>query len=216
MKQKIQFIPLLLFIAFSAMAQQHSEPVDFSAIAPGRLLLSGGTNIQLRERPITAIVLGIERPFAPFRNLSVQINALVRNDLDQQYEGAIRPGSFEIGVCLKNFLHGRLSGYRSGIYVGPDLRISSRKYVLAPVDFSFPPNPTRTLIYTQGITLRALLNTGWQYRFNRGVIEISLPIGIEHNRADEPTSTQGFFINNPYQGNAITLLPTITIGYVIY
>lgn len=213
MKQKIPVLLIFLSIASCAMAQRTKKLMDDSEISPGKWLLFTGMNTQLGEIRIPTVFFGVDLPVGPYKSIGLQLGTLMRSDLNRFQEIAIRPGSFEIAGCLKFFLHGKLSGHRSGVYLGPDFRVSRRNYVFSATDFNFPPNPNRPTFQTKGATLRALLNSGWQFRHNQVLVETSLPIGIEMNTTNLPF-VQGQFFYDQYAGRKLVILPTISIGYV--
>ena len=107
----------------------------------------------------------------------------------------VRQGSYEIGLFSKFYLHGRLSGRRSHLYYGPQLRFGVRKMTYVntfssnAIPYDFQVNITK-----------ALVCPGGHYQLGHGVFEWSIPFpagpvcstcGIFRSRTRWPT-TRGF------------------------
>lgn len=103
----------------------------------------------------------------------------------------------EVGLILKQFTVGPLSGHISTLYWGLDLRIGRQSFRYR--------GPSAGIVTETTIWKRAMLRTGWQLQFRRLALDLAFPIGIQVAAARE----------FGHRSTKITLLPGITCGYTL-
>lgn len=117
--------------------------------------------------------------------------------------------SYEVGILYKFFFHGRLTGRKSSIYVGPDIRFGKRQYL--EENILDPAGNT----YFQGQTVKVMFRLGTQLHIGKAVLELSLPLGIE----TEKNNRSSFIVNSNYEdlnGKRFVLLPSLSLGYSFF
>jgi hypothetical protein len=190
----------LLLCSFSSMAQEE-DPLEK---APPRLIVQTGLGLQWFGEIYKSSSLSIEKPFGHFWHLGIQGNLFFQKSSEDFFATEFNDG-FEIGGYAKHFLHGRLSGRKSGLYIGPDFRFGARNFQVLQTDF-FPLPLIPTYYYYKESTTKILMRWGIQWQFGHANLDISAPFGIELFK----TSVK---VNGNYQGTQFVLLPTLQLGY---
>jgi hypothetical protein len=223
------YLTLLFLIVFGltgVLAQKNARnnkkiPKEEMASSP-KIALHSGINMHV-GRPVATYFIGVEYGLSHATTLYVQAGSILRSDLDMTpkppdggfffdptKEAGMRPGSFEIGVGFRQFLVGHLSGRRSSIFCGPDIRYSKRNYRFGGSD---PNTGVSKYQNSSGFAIRGLFHTGWQHRFGRGLAELSLPLGFEVNKTNLVNFNNDF--HDPFGGFNVLFLPTISLGYIL-
>ncbi len=227
---------LLLLVAAPLCAQRNtfppvpyspakvSELIDPTTLPQPKLIVLAGLLTQWTEPTFKAASFALERPVNIYHHVGIQANVFVPGFINNSYYSfffpgsgtprqglALEPGSFEVGVYYKSFFHGRFTGRKSSLYIGPDLRFGWRNYT---DDYVF--NGVRTPF--KGRTTKYLARLGAQHSFGNALIEVTLPIGIEHEK-----NTRIVTNNNPFDyyyedlnGRRFVMLPSISLGYSLY
>ncbi|HMX41727.1 MAG TPA: hypothetical protein PKD78_15420 [Saprospiraceae bacterium] len=191
-----------------------AEPIDHLSQPMPRLILQVGLANQWIDPSFHTVFSSVEWAAKRYHHVGLQYVMYVPAYLSSSYTnfltGAVRqgltvePGSFEVSFFSKHFFHGRFTGRKSSIYIGPELRFGQRKYT---EDYIF--DGVRTPF--QGRTVKVLTRLGMQRRIGNAVLELALPMGIEREKNDRP-STQSY-IYQDLNGRRLVLLPTISLGY---
>ncbi len=200
----------LLVIASSGFgslsAQKKSIDLPDPALAPRpRLIVLSGVAVQGSQRVFQTFCLSAERPLGPYQNVGLQYTSYLSQSNNIYDYSVLREGSYEVGMFSKFFLHGRLSGRRSHLYYGPQLRFGVRKMVY---DNNYSNND-RPYNY-RVTTAKALFCLGGQYTLGRALLEWSLPLGVEYAHSNLPTDIGYYGDEN---GRYITMLPGIALGF---
>lgn len=227
---------LLLLLAAPVCAQQRRafpptpyvpgktvEVVDPASVPQPKLIVLGGLFTQWFSPRMKAASFMLERPVNIYHHVGIQGNIFAPAFMENTYyffgfpggstprQGlALESGSFEVGVYYKSFFHGRLSGRKSSIYIGPDLRFGWRKYT---DDYLF--NGVRTPF--KGQTVKYLVRLGIQQPIGSALLEVSLPMGIEQeNNTRKAISNDPFGTNfQDLNGRRFVMLPSISLGYAL-
>ena len=229
-------LALLLLVASPLCAQRNTFPptpytpaqmpelIDPTTLPQPKLIALAGLLTQWMEPSFKAASFALERPVNIYHHVGIQANVFVPGFVQNNYfsfsfpgSGGVRqglalePGSFEVGVYYKNFFHGRFTGRKSSLYFGPDLRFGWRNYT---DDYVF--NGVRTPF--KGRTTKYLARLGAQHSFGNALIEVTLPIGIEHEKNTRiVTDTDPFnYYYDDLNGRRFVMLPSISLGYSLY
>lgn len=172
---------------------------------PPRLIVQTGVGLQWFGETFKNATLSIERPMGAFWHLGVQGSWLFKkssNDFFYTYD--FRNG-YEIGAYTKHFLHGRFSGRKSGLYLGPEVRVGLRRFYYINFDV-FPPSPQPALVTFHQRTTKFLLRWGMQWRFGQHTsLEICAPFGMEFTRATSSSDVSG-------EDSQFVMLPCVLLG----
>jgi len=209
----------LLLMAAPICAQDVLDIPDPATVPQPKVILLTGLTTQWAVPTFKAVSFGLERPINIYYHLGIQVNVFVPGFLEdryyfggfgsEQFRGtALEAGSFELGLYYKCFFHGRLSGRKSAIYIGPDLRFGVRRY-------SDDYNASKELVSYRGLTSTFLLRLGSQYRIGKAVIEINLPIGIKSESTNrEDTGYTGYY--SDLSDRLFVVMPSVSLGYALY
>lgn len=202
---------------------QTVEIIDPASLPQPKLIALGGFVTQWVSPRFMAASFALERPVNRYHHFGIQANTFIPGFLQGSYytftfpgtgstrQGlALERGSFEVGVYYKSFFHGRLTGRKSSIYIGPDLRFGWRYYT---DDYIF--NGVRTSF--KGRTTKYLARLGIQQAVGKALIEVTLPLGIEHEnntrKSDVNDPFNGYF--DDLNGRRFVMLPSLSLGYCI-
>lgn len=174
---------------------------------PPSVILQTGIGIQWFGETYKLSTFSVERPVGPYWHLGLHGGYYFQNqpnffDFNQNFLGG-----FEAGGFSKYFLHGRLSGHKSGFYLGPEMRVGQRRFQLSPSNF-FPPITNPTHVTYQETSVKLLFRWGLQWQFGRAVLEIFAPFGIEINQSNQDT----YYYSNQSQ---FVLLPGFQLGIAL-
>jgi len=165
---------VLTLLSFHCIGQESKDPLDQR---PPILILQTGIGFQWLGDSYKLYTLSVERPKG-YWHLGVQGTVYLNSQPDYYYYSTEFLSGFEMGGFAKYFLHGRFSGRKSGLYLGPELRFGTRKFRLNTDNF-FPAPPVPTYLpYEERIT-KILLRWGIQWQFGHASLELLAPFGVE-------------------------------------
>jgi hypothetical protein len=193
----------LLFLSLNCTAQELNElPVNHTP----KLIIQTGIGFQWLGESYKLYSLSVERP-RDYWHLGVQGTFYLDNNSDYYYYPAEFLSGFEMSGFAKYFLHGRFSGRKSGIYLGPELRFGTRKFRLSN-DIFFPVPPIPTYVpYEERIT-KILLRWGIQWQFGHATLELFVPFGVENYKST--LNLNGYSNGNE---NRFVMLPGFQMGF---
>ena len=227
---------LLLLAAAPLCAQRNNFPpapyspaktpelVDPMSLPQPKLIALAGLTTQWFDPNLKAASFALERPVNIYHHLGIQANMIVPGFLEKTYyyftfpggtttrQGlAVESGSFEVGIYYKSFFHGRLTGRKSSIYIGPDIRFGWRRYT---DDYLF--NGVRTPF--KGQTTKFLVRLGAVHKIGKALIEVNLPIGAENEKDSRGKTLVDPFGNGSgsLSGRRYVMLPSISLGYALF
>ena len=172
------FILIFLGLHWSAFAQK----TLFSLEKPF-IIAQAGMGYHMLSDAGRVCLINLEHPFSPTIHAGLSANFYLgrtRGNYYYYYGGSylyyasdVYHAGREFGAYIKFFLHGRFSGRKSGIFLGPELRAGKRRVT----DFLYfnyldPANPPVK-------TAKILLLAGRQWRFRHAVLELGCPAGFE-------------------------------------
>ena len=167
------------------------------------LIVLGGIAPAASDETYRTFFLSTEYPFGAYHHAGVLYSIYLPDNGSGYAHQDLQKGSYELGIFSKFFMHGRLSGRRSNLFFGPQLRFGLRKKIYTE------GNASNAVTYNYRVsTSKFLFCLGGQHQLGHGVFEWSLPIGFEYAR----TST-----NRPsdYSGLSATrlcVMPAIALG----
>lgn len=211
-RSSVRFLILLLAAtaltcrAFAQTAEEEEE-----AFAGGRVfkaIVQTGLSMQWSDPGHRLFNLSVETQRGPYQHYGVVWSQYLLSNA--YYEGELRRNSMEMGVFGKFFLHGRLTGRKSKVYFGPELRYGLRKFRISSSSIYPPPNDVDYINFNLRVT-KIMLRWGWQYRLDNIMLEFALPFGRESTKTNAGSSG----VYNPYYVSEYTtffILPTIQMG----
>lgn len=176
---------------------------------PQVVVLSGISTEGGGDGAFQSFFLSAECPVGAYQHVGLQYGTYLPDE--NNYYVSLREGGYEIGLFSKFFLHGRLSGRRSHLYYGPQLRFGVRKMTYGRTFNSIFPGNNAPYDY-QVNTTKVLLCLGGQYTLGHGVFEWSLPVGVEYERSNLPASIDQYGFGSGNRRHFI-LLPGIALGF---
>jgi len=191
--------PLLYLPVF---AQDLKDPLD---VPLPRGIVQTGIGMQWFGETYKLFTLTAERPLSHFWHLGVQGTFYLSNTTNYFYYSSEFLGGFEMGGFAKYFLHGRFSGRKSGLYLGPEFRFGARRFQVS-LDTDFPPPPKPNYQPYKERTTKILLRWGIQWQFGHATLDLAVPLGAE---IYSPTETIGLRYSTDTQ---FVLLPTLQLG----
>lgn len=194
-------LPLLLF-SFPGFTQDIRDPLD---VPPPHVILQTGIGFQWFGESYKLYTLSAERPFGHFWRVGIQGTFYLQNNPDYFYSSREFLGGSEFGAYAKYFLHGRFSGRKSGLFLGPELRFGARKFQIS-LDNVFPPPPMPNYQAYKERVSKIMLRWGVQWQFGHATLELAAPFGVEIYR---PTDLIGLGYSSDTQ---FVLLPTLQLG----
>lgn len=204
--KKIYLLSLLVAGLFSpsAFCQEVSE-TDLSK--PKVIVWAGLTlaNLFLFDSEISGnsfVQFGVEMGF---KNNPIRLGAVARPIFlqpDQYYENFEKKGaSGEIGLVLKGFSGGRLTGNVSKAYWGIDLHFGRQAYA-----YSYGQNPTY-FSEVKNTWTKVMPRIGFQFYFGALAVDIALPIGLQRLHYIQ----RGAY-SSDYQNVSLALQPSASFG----
>jgi len=191
-----------LLFCVPVFAQDIKDPLD---APPPRIVVQTGIGMQWFGETYKLFTLTAERPLGHYWHLGVQGTFYLSSDPDYYYYSSEFLGGYEMGGFAKYFLHGRFSGRKSGLYLGPELRMGERKFQVS-LDNFFPPPPKPNYQSYKERTTKILLRWGMQWQFGHATLELAVPFGAE---IYSPTELTGLGYSNDTQ---FVMLPTLQFG----
>ncbi|MFN0214985.1 MAG: hypothetical protein ACKVT2_12080 [Saprospiraceae bacterium] len=183
-------------------SQNRNDPPE---IAAPRVIVQTGIGAQWLGQGYKFYILSVERPLNPYWYLGLQGNFYLPNQPDYLYYFSEFLGGFEGGFHVRYFFHGRFSGRKSGLFLGPDIRFGSRQFQIS-LDNVFPPPPMPNYQKYKERTTKLMLRWGMQWEFGRATLELSVPFGIEVNK---PTPFNSAELD---PRTRVVLIPTMQLG----
>jgi len=208
------FLRIVLFLIVCGtgtfvFAQQAAIDLPDPALAPRpALIIMSGVAAEASTNTFQTFFLSAERAINAYQHLGVHYTSYLSATDDLYSITTLRKGSYEIGLVSKFFLHGRLSGRRSHLYYGPQLRFGTRKML-----FNNRDNNNSLPYNYQVTTTKVLFCLGGQYNIGRAVFEWSLPLGVEYSRSNLPSALDPYNNYNSENSRNSTTIPTIGIGF---
>jgi hypothetical protein len=177
MKSTFILLLSLFFLTGSVFAQDTEEEKE----TPFLIALTG-IGVQWFDEGRKLTSLSIERPLNANVHFGVQGNYYFPKTGD--YFGYLTYGNgFEGGLYLKYFLHGRFSGRKSGLYLGPEIRFGKQKFQYYN-DIIFPPSPTPSITEGSATDFKLSFRWGIQRQIGHAVLELACPIGVAFVQSD--------------------------------
>jgi hypothetical protein len=201
----------LLFLLFHGLgtlavsAQEKAPLFDPDVQKPSVLLVHTGASLQFTSYngSLHVVTMCVERPITHYHQIGLFVGSYIPEPLSDYNDRSVRQsgGSVEVGVVFKYFPRGVLTGRKSGFYIGPDMRWSSRK--MEESDGFFPPTGRPVLFSERGTKL--MVNIGRQRQIRNFVLEWSFPLGFERvSSKDAPNYTND---------TGIVLAPSLSMGW---
>lgn len=200
MKHLLTLLILSLAPTLFCLAQQ----TDNLEGRPPLAIVQTGIGFQFGGETTKTFMVSIEKPYKTFWQLGFQGNLLFQQPDYGNYGFELQNG-YELGFFAKYFLHGRLSGHKTGFFLGPELRLGARNVRF--IDYFVFPQPIEpTYVHYKETNSKILLGWGGQWQFGHAVLEISAPFGIEFTKSD-----------NEYVGSNLgthfVILPKLLLGF---
>ncbi len=193
----------LLLLALRGFAQDIEDPLD---IPPPFMIVQTGIGLQWFGETYKLYTLSAEKPFGHYWYLGLQGTFFLKNNPYDYYYSKEFLGGYELGAFAKYFLHGRFSGRKSGLYLGPEFRFGARKFQIS-LDNVFPLPPMPNYQTYKERTTKIMLRWGVQWQFGHATLELAAPFGMEFYN---PTDYQrGLGYSNDAQ---FVMLPTLQLG----
>jgi hypothetical protein len=190
-----------LLLSFHCLGQALMEPLDKRT---PNLIIQTGIGFQWLGDGYKLYTLSAERP-SGFWHWGMQGTFYLDNSPTYYYYSGEFLGGFEMSVFSKYFLHGRFSGRKSGLFLGPELSVGVRRFQII-TDIFFPPNPNY-IPYEEHVT-KALLRWGVQWQFGHATLEFASPFGVEIFKSK--LSLGGYSNGNETQ---FVLMPSLQLGF---
>lgn len=201
-----KLLPALFFALLptgAPRAQALAQPIE--PVLP-KAVVQTGIALQWFDDIYKSWVLSAEIPQSTFVSWGAQTNIFLPSYKETaSFESTDFVKGFEIGGYMKYFLHGKLSGRRSGLYLGPELRWGVREFE-AVFSNVFPAPPNVEPIPYQEKAFKVLLRWGIQWQFGHATLDISAPFGLERYKDDFPDG-------DPETASRAVMLPTLLLGY---
>ncbi|MBL7809724.1 MAG: hypothetical protein JNN28_18025 [Saprospiraceae bacterium] len=197
--KNVALLLLLSTLSFSGFSQD-SLQLDKKPL----LLIQTGIGLEWFGENLKSSSLSIERPFTPFVHVGLQSNFYYPKYIN--YYGSVEfLEGYELGVFCKYFLHGRFSGKRTGLYLGPEIRFTKHKFRIQN-DIFFPPLPQTPFLYADNTKLKVALRWGVQRQMGHVVLEIACPFGLSFVSSNADT----YYLE---EGMQFVMMPMFQLGY---
>lgn len=196
---KYSFAFLLFSLGFYCGAQS----ADSLEVSHPRIIVMTGLGIDGSSEPYKMFCASVERPAGPYLYFGLIGCYYFEDDFDEQGSTEFS-GGYNIGGYAKYFLHGRFSGRKSGVYVGPELRFGQRRFTsfgYANLPFPFPPEIVESPYQEQ--TTKILVRWGLQWQFGHTCLDLAVPLGLEVYK------TSGYFYGRQTH---LVIAPSFQLG----
>ena len=208
MKRKISLFCLLftcVTVVFSQEQVLKKRPTITVTNGLGAYWIAGGFRTWIGSVEVQA---------SEFTQVGLQYNHYFAGDgydYYDYYNGRLAKGSYQAGFYLKYFLHGRFTGRKSGLYMGPELRFGAFKHERSYYTTA-PTYELRTRIESVQTTV-LLLRIGKQWMFGKNIVlDINTPFGMDRRKQPQ-YSTDGENIIGYFRDNVFVLAPSIMLGF---
>ncbi len=204
MKHLLPTLLLALSPNLSCLAQDLNDLLEKQS---PKVILLTGVQIQWFGETYKLYNLSIEHPISKYWHLGLQGTFYLKNNPEYYYYSGELLGGFEMVGHAKHFLHGRFSGRKSGLYLGPEIRFGKRNFQRVEDNFFFPPPPVPNFqSYSERVT-KILVRWGVQWQFGHATLELAAPFGVEFY--SPTTEVLGLGYSNESQ---FVLLPSLQFG----
>ena len=147
-----------LMSLFVAMALAHcvfaqTAEEEEETLAGGRVfkvIVQTGLSLQWFDGSYSTFNLSAETQIGSYQHVGIQMSQYL--DGNAIYGGEIKKNSREFGIYGKFFLHGRLTGRKSKLYFGPELRRGARNYRISNSVFYPQPSTEEFFDYQLKVT----------------------------------------------------------------
>ncbi len=174
------------------------KTIIWAGISPGNNLLS---NLDLTKNSFFQFGAEIGFRKAPLR-LALLMRPVSLNN-NNYYENVRKSGiNSEIGLVLKKFTLGRLTGNLSKIYWGMGVHIGRQAYQYK----DGYPTANQKVIYTWTTIMPRV---GCQFTYKMFALDLALPIGYHHSSGKSNSSNS----NSYYKSDALTIQPSASLGF---
>ena len=167
------------------------------------IILLSGISWEGSDNVYRTFFLSAERPWGPYHHAGLLYSTYLPRNNNYYFNRNLEKGGYEVGLFSKFFLHGRLTGRRSHLYFGPQMRFGQRRMSY----YDGYTNNGTTYKYKVNTT-KLLFCLGGQYHLGHAALEWSLPIGLEYAR----TSAIGY-IADSFANTQLSTLPSISLGF---
>lgn len=201
---KLPFFTLSLLFLTAPLSSQNSAAQAGDTEKMPFLIIQTGLGLEWFENSLKFSSFTVERPVKPHVHVGLQGQYFYPKSTDYYgYSEFLR--GFDVAFYTKYFFHGRFTGRKSGLYVGPDIRYGVEKYRYYN-DIFFPPIPNQQYTYHDRKSLKILLRWGVQKTLGRAILEITCPLGMQ------------FIMNGQELGfvsgdNQFVMAPMFQLGY---
>lgn len=197
------FTTLLFSLSPTLMCFAQEESVSERPLP--KVIVQTGIGFQWFGENYKMYHLSAEIPYSRYWHLGIQSSFYLREQSSYYYTSEFL-GGYELGAYSKYFLHGRFSGRKSGLFLGPEFRYGTRKF-RSSLDFTFPPPPVPNYQYYEERVTKVMLRWGIQWQFRHAVLELSSPIGAEFYRPSDDAIGLGYSREAQF-----VMLPSIQLG----
>ncbi|MEO6758514.1 MAG: hypothetical protein ABIO24_03600, partial [Saprospiraceae bacterium] len=90
------------------------------------MILLGGLSPEVGGEHYRTVFLSTEHPFNPYHHIGLQYTYFLPKPANTYGNRSLEKGGYDLGLYSKFFLHGRLSGRISNLYLSPQLRIGRK------------------------------------------------------------------------------------------
>jgi len=204
MKHVVPALFLALSPTLTCLAQDLDAPLKKR---PPKVILLTGLQIQWSGESYKLYTLAAEHPVGNYWHLGLQGTFYLKNNPEYYYYSSNFLGGFEMGGYAKHFLHGRFSGRKSGLYIGPEIRHGYRNFQQVENNIFFPPPPVPSVqAYKERVT-KLLVRWGLQWQFGHATLELAVPFGMERYSPTTEVIGLGYSAQSQF-----ILLPTLQFG----
>ncbi|HAD11961.1 MAG TPA: hypothetical protein DCF33_05930 [Saprospirales bacterium] len=198
MKSTLILLLSLLFLSGRVIAQDTDQEKE----KPFLVILTG-IGVQWFDVGRKLTSLSIERPLNANVHFGLQGSYYFPKSADY-YGFLMHDNGFEAGLYLKYFLHGRFSGRKSGLYLGPEIRFGKQKFRYVN-DIFFPLPPSPDMIQGSSTDFKLAFRWGIQRQIGHAVLELACPIGVAFVQSDYEQAYEN--------GGKFIMMPLFQLGY---
>ncbi len=201
------FVAITLARCAFAQTAEEEEQV-FGGGKVFKVIVQTGLSLQWFDSQYRTFNLSAETQIGSYQHVGIQLSQYLSGYA--LYDGEIKKNSRELGIYGKFFLHGRLTGRKSKLYFGPELRRGIREYRISNSIFYPQPSTEEYFDYRLKVT-KIMIRWGWQYHFENVVLELALPFGAEYTKSKSIYPNVSYPYDREEYSNFI-LMPTLQLG----
>lgn len=208
---------ILLFICLAFSYYTASAQLLFKNKRP-ELLISSGIGAAFSAGPFNEVHLNLEMVQSPYLNIGLSVHNFLPETGNYNFYfpspttsfyADLSDGGFLGGIYARYFIHGRLTGRKSGLYIGTAVRAGIYRVVIR--DYSFSGAPT-TMIPAKIPTYFALVDLGWQFKFGKYILlDLQLPVGYQSMKLPRIGADRQL-LDSRTVDNFITFFPGFNMG----